>query len=209
MNMKYIFINSLLFLAFISSTTAQEQGQRFKAGFVFGLNAAQLDGDDLAGFNKLGLQGGLRAEAKLKEKTRLSFEILFSQRGSRSEIIANRFVEPRKLHLDYIEVPVIFNYLDWLSEDGFYKFHFHIGAAYSRLLNTKTDDDSFDELVNEFNKNNIGLLAGATFYINEKFGLTVRYNRSVTLLFNNNKSTSVNAKSLLGYFLSFQGVYMF
>ena len=197
----------LVFILFALADSAY--GQRFKAGVVFGLNAAQIDGDNTAGFNKAGLHGGLRGVTVLGQKSEISFELLLSQRGSRAGLVAGNLNDPQKISLNYVEVPVIFNYKDWLDEDGWYKLNFSGGLSFGRLLGTKIQDISVDALSPFFNNNDLGILFGATFYINEHFGITARYTRSLTLLYNNNKNTQINAKSLLSYFLTFRGVYMF
>ena len=198
-----------LFIFLIIGICKTSEAQRFKAGVVFGFNASQIDGDKTAGFNKFGLNGGLRAVTILGQKSQLSYELLFSQRGSRSGLVAGNVNDPQKIQLDYIEVPVAFNYLDWLHEEGWYKFHFSAGLSYGRLLNVKIQDQFYDELSSQFNKNDLSILFGATFYVSENFGINARYTRSLTWLYNNNKSSTINAQNLLGYFLTFRGVYMF
>lgn len=194
---------------------AQEEGiaQRFKAGLVVGLNTAQIDGDDSAGFHKFGLVGGLRGVTILNDKMELSIEMLFSQRGSRTSNNRNVNVLPFKISLNYVEVPVIFNYLDWLEEDGeYHKLHFHAGASYSRLISFDIDDGSLNstlvQLGNFFRDNDVSILAGATFYATKHLGITARYSRSLYPIFERTDD-SPNADSLIGYFFTFHTVYMF
>lgn len=198
---------AFVFFAILFSTPIDAQ-QRFKAGVIAGLNASQINGDDSYGFNKLGLVGGLRGVVILTPKSELSFELLFSQQGSRTELTTNGVANQNRIHLNYAAIPVVFNYLDW-DGDGYYRLHFHGGASYGRLLDATVDDFSYEAVANEFNQNDISLLAGATYYVNEHIGITGRYTRSINLLFNNDKVTSVNANSLVGFFLTFHGVYMF
>lgn len=187
----------------------QAQEQRFKAGLVLGVNAAQINGDFSAGFNKLGLQGGLRGITIFTEKTHVALELLYSQRGSQTELVPDNSVEQRKIHLDYVEVPVIFIYKDWLDEEkGFYKIEFNGGLSYSRLLNVKIEDVDFDPFGDLFNKNDFAFVLGAGFNLSEKWSLAFRYNRSMNLLFNPEKN-NINSKALLGFFLNFRAQYTF
>ncbi len=202
----YRFIFFLLF-SFLFSNQIEAQ-QRFKAGIIAGLNASQINGDASAGYNKVGLVGGLRGVSILSNKMELSIELLFSQQGSRTELTTQTIANQYAIHLNYAAVPIIFNYLDWEQED-YHRIHFHGGLAYSRLLSVNVTDPDYDLVANEFNDNDISILGGITYYLNRKIGLTARYTRSLTLLFNNNKVTSINANSLVGYFLTFHGVYMF
>ena len=50
----------LLFLLCSALDLQAQRRQRFKAGVIAGITAAQIDGDASAGYNKVGLQGGLR-----------------------------------------------------------------------------------------------------------------------------------------------------
>ncbi len=204
----------LLFLLFAPLfLTAQGEAlpQRFKAGVIAGFNTAQIDGDKSAGFHKFGLLGGLRGVVILSDKMELSLEMLYSQRGSRS---GNKEpVIPFKINLNYVEVPVIFNYMDWLEGDGeYYKLHFHAGFSYGRLINFKIDDGSTtSDLVrigDFFRENDVSWLAGATFYANKHVGITARYSRSIFPVFERSDN-SPNADPFIGYFFTFHTVYMF
>ena len=183
--------------------------QRFKAGMVLGLTAAQINGDNSAKFNKLGINAGLKVNTILTDRSDLIIELLFSQRGSQTELLPNSGRQQQIIHLDYIEVPIIFNYKDWLIEkEDYYKMHFHAGISYGRLFNTRFDNSPLEEAGPFFRENDFSWLAGITFFTNEHIGIFVRYNRSINLLF---KSTSANpnTNSLLGHFWSLGGNYVF
>lgn len=196
--------NILLFIILCFSISAYSQ--TFKAGAIIGLNASQILGDDSAGFNKLGVVGGLRGVVILTDKMEASLELLYSQRGSFQQATINNPDEIR-INTDYIDVPVIFNYLDWKGED-YYRLHFHAGFSYGRLINATIQNEKVDPILEEFSENNFSWLGGFTYYVNRHLGLTARYTRSINLLFDNSKS-SINSRSYLGFFLTFQGVYMF
>ncbi|MEL6925524.1 MAG: outer membrane beta-barrel protein [Bacteroidota bacterium] len=193
MQFHYLFL-LLAAIGCCSLSANAQTTQRFKAGIALGFNASQIDGDDTAGYNKAGLHGGLRGVTILGEKSEFSFELLFSQRGSRAGLVSGNINDPQKILLNYIEIPVVYNFKDWRDEEGWYKFHFSGGLSYGRLLNVKIQDAFFDELSQFFNRNDIGFLLGATFYVNENFGITARFSRSLNLIFNNNKVTSINAE---------------
>ncbi|MCC7507153.1 MAG: hypothetical protein IT259_17735, partial [Saprospiraceae bacterium] len=63
-NMKYralrFFPAVLLLLMLLPEGAIAQRQQRFKAGIIAGLTASQIDGDESAGYHKVGLQGGLR-----------------------------------------------------------------------------------------------------------------------------------------------------
>ncbi len=203
--MKHFLLISLCCTLFL----ALNGQQRFKAGLVLGVTAAQINGDNSAKFNKLGLHAGLKVNTVLTDKSDFIIEILLSQRGSQTELIPNSGIQQQKIHLDYIEVPLIFNYKDWLDKkEDYYKMHFHAGLSYGRLFNTRFDNSPLEEAGPFFRENDFSWLAGVTFFMNEQIGFYARYNRSMNLLF---KSTPANpnTNSLLSYFLSFGGNYVF
>lgn len=188
--------------------------QRFKAGAVIGVNASQIDGDRSAGYTKLGLVGGLQGIAILTEKTELGLQILYSQRGSQSAFNQNNANFPFKIRINYIEVPVLYTYKDWLFEgkDGdYYKVHIHGGLSYGRLFETEIEDESLTsplvQLGDEFNEDDISIVLGATYFANEHFGFTVRWSRSLNLLYRN-ESTNLNARSMRGKFITFTMAYI-
>jgi len=73
----------IVLLFFALGLNAQEiPEQRFEAGLIAGFNMSQLDGDDLIGFHKIGINTGGRVSARLSKRLRLNMEMLFSQQGS-------------------------------------------------------------------------------------------------------------------------------
>ncbi len=188
---------------FIFNHTISAQ-QRFKAGLIVGLNASQILGDENGGYNRLGLQGGLRAITVFTEKSDLVFEILYSQRGSRGRT----GISTLEISTNYIEVPVLFTFKDWLDEDGFYRIQVSGGFSYGRLLSASAIDSVHGEQVDNFNSNDISITLGAEFFTSEHFSFGARWSRSLNLLYNKDKyNQSIN--SLRGFFLSFRGAYIF
>jgi len=207
------FIIFCFFTIFFATTTVSGQEaveRRFKGGIIGGINLSQIEGDEAAGYNKIGLQGGFRVAIILKEKMDLGIEMLFSQRGSAARN-SNQGTFPFKLTLNYIEVPVLFNYMDWQAEEeDYYRLHFHAGFSYGRLISYSTDDNQFTQLGEFFRDNDVSWIGGATYYINENLGITARYSRSVYPFFVPDENINTpNASSLIGYQITFQTVYMF
>lgn len=207
-------IVTLLIVPILLFGTGLYAQQRFDAALVAGINIAQIHGDSDGGYNKLGIRSGVRGIALLGEKTELSLDILYSQRGSTNGLTNNntglRFV----IDLDYIEVPLVFSYKDWFREDH-YKLHFSAGVSYGRLFNTRVVDYVIldQEQVN-FAQNDLSLTAGLTFFANRHWGISAIFTRSVTPLYNNQKHLNSAGLprfqySLWGYFLSFQTFYRF
>lgn len=206
----YAFSLTLIFLSTVGSTEAQS---RFRAGVVGGFNASQINGDDSAGYNKLGFRAGLRAVALLGDRSELNFDILFSQRGSANELNPNgsniRFV----IQTNYVEVPVVFVFKDW-EETDYYRIHVFGGLSYARLISSRVEE--FPPIADEqdnFNLNNFGLRLGASYFASRNLGFSVAWTRSLVPLYDSgkfaNNGTPNYSKDLVDYFLSFEAVYLF
>jgi hypothetical protein len=195
-----------------------EAQQRFRAGGIVGLTASQIDGDLSAGYNKLGLQAGLRVIGRLTERTDASLEFLFSQRGAQSELIKDKYdAFPFSLTLNYVEVPVQWHFKDWLVEGedesaNFYRVGVNAGLSYARLISTKVDDETswFNGVVPDYlHKNDFSFVLGFNFWANRHLGFTVRYNRSIGFMYNPKKWNPAPAsRAWNGHCLYFQTAYL-
>jgi len=175
--------------------------QAFKAKAVLGFNAAQIDGDDLAGFNKLGITGGLGVGYFLQEKLKLSTELLYSQRGSRSSLSIGNPQEVVSIQLDYVELPLILSFHDWYIEDGFYKVKAEAGLSLAYLFNTDSNNSFFDDDLSKFNSTDLSFLAGISYRFSQSIGISARYTRTINTLYND---PTILARALRGYFVTFR-----
>jgi len=152
------------------------QISRFNAGFIAGLNFAELEGNGITDY--FGLNAGIIGTARLTKHSQLGMEILFSQNG---EYILPEYypaLQYGKVRLNHVEVPV---HIDWLTgvfrRDKFYDWNLNIGIAYTRLVsyNIETIDEKNvnDQIVYE-NMDAILLQAGTTYYFTKKIGLNFK-----------------------------------
>jgi hypothetical protein len=192
--------------------------QRFRAGIVAGLTASQIDGDRSAGYNKLGFQGGLRATANLGGPLDGSMELLFSQRGAQSRLVQDENdVEYFSLTLNYVEVPVQLHYHTWPvedDEDGFYRASFNAGLSYARYLGYKIPPGDFSAFTlvvpDKINKNDLSFSLGASVFTSRHLGFTIRYVRSVLLLYDpQDHQIAPFQEPLSPHSLYFQAAYLF
>lgn len=122
-----------------------EELRTFYGGLLLGTNFTQVDGDNYAGFRKVGLNAGGIVYAKLGGKIAASMELLFSQKGSRANKIQptnskNYTIREYNIGLNYAEVPILINYFDKR------KSHFGLGFSYSQLISSNeevTTDPTF------------------------------------------------------------------
>lgn len=134
--------------------------QRFIGTVIFGGNATQVNGDQVAGFYKFGVNAGMSVSLPLDNQFRWfgTIELLYSQKGAyqsaeRANAIGNVYgLSPNhsliwhnenrnlgfndkikyKLVLDYVEVPVVFHYEDPRSGCSL-----GAGFAWGRLVRAK------------------------------------------------------------------------
>ena len=130
-----------------------------EAGAAF----SQVEGDDLAGFNRIGARAGIGVLTDLSDKWRASLTIAYAQHGSRSSA---REV-PRvfdAIRLDYVAVPVAAHYLDWLSDDQeYYRLEFIAGLEYRRLVTSQALDVTGGEIDFDFADNAGAVMLGAYY----------------------------------------------
>jgi hypothetical protein len=199
----------------ITFTPLLVHGQRFSAAAVAGVNASQIDGDQLAGFDKLGLTGGIKAVVNFESVFDLNVEFLYTQRGSKPDLFQPEFDPDIEVHLNYAELPVYISLSDWWQEEEeYHKVSAHAGISYGRLISAKTfdhfhpDDESFEKLVPYFNNSDLSWLVGVSYMMNKKWGLTGRYTREIIPLLSPKKH-DLAIERLLNYYMTFRLEYYF
>lgn len=106
-------MEKVLFLLFFIPllNTQKAISQSFSGGALIGFNASQVSGDNLGGYDKPGISGGVFVSKKIKEKSELEMRITYAAKGSRD---VPNFEKGKYtayyLKLNYIEVPVLYRY---------------------------------------------------------------------------------------------------
>lgn len=201
-------------LAFLLLSPSASLAQTFKMSMVTGFNACQINGDNLAGFDKVGLTAGLKARWETPALFDLNIEFLYSQRGSRPDIFTPSYDPDIHVNLQYAEIPVYVTLSDWWQEAGqYHKVAVQGGLSYGRLIDARTSDqntgeESLDILASSFAENDLSWLLGATLRFSPRWGITGRYSRSITPLLDAQK-LGLTRPNLLGYFLTFRLEYTF
>jgi len=200
-NMKIL---ALVTLLLITATTQLAAQRGFEGSAVIGLTTSQIDGDDLLGFNKLGLSSGLKVAFNLEEKLMANLEVLYSQRGS-SEKLFERSDDLALTALNYFELPIYLSYGDWyVKEDDYYRMRAHLGISYAVLLSSKGVNERYE--IEELGTNDFSFLIGATYSFSPHWALTARYTRSLNKLL---VDDSFSPGYLLGYFWTIRCEYSF
>ena len=187
----------LLLLVLIGGSLTSVSGQRFKASLIGGFNLAQLDGDDLSGFNQIGVNAGAKVAAVLSDRWQLSLEMLFSQQGSsrtRDDVFFSLY---DKIRLNLVETPVMISFKDW-------KFHVSTGFSYGRLISYSAISPIGEDLTDteNYREDLYFWIVGATYYFHENWGVNLRWSRGLV-------DMDLNAgKSLFARNLSIRLVYL-
>ncbi|MEM1120754.1 MAG: outer membrane beta-barrel protein [Bacteroidota bacterium] len=168
--------------------------ERFSAGVIFGLNNAQLDGDYHIGFDKFGLTAGIRGIARFTPRLDLNIEMLYSKKGSKIFPNTGAFqVNPKKsriIDLTYVDAPI---YFKWLLKDELNTWHIELGGVYSRLIKTEITEQInnperefvYETVVDDFNKDDIAILAGFGHTWQSGWAIHLRYAFGLTKFYEN------------------------
>ncbi len=174
--------------------------QTFRGYLAGGANASQLDGDMLAGYNRLGLLGGVGVWYDLSDKWRTSLAFTYAPNGSKAS--GREAQRPTGTFLDiklnYVTVPLHVHYMDWLSDDEiYYRLEFVAGLEYRRLINTETIDfggRDISETIN-YRPNGLGLNLGTYYSFTERTAVGV-FHRWGVLNANEKTGTPLLSKQL-------------
>jgi len=181
--MKYL-IRLATFIFFII-TIQTAQAQRIKGVVIAGVNATNVQGDDVFGFHKLGLNAGAAAVVPFAEKWSVTLETIYTQKGSyhkeggRGMDYGERHdYNQYKLVLNYVEIPLMVHFEDrgWLKAGA--------GFAYGRLVEVKEWEDDVRIATTTLNDgpyslNDYSALIDLQFPIYQKLKFNFRYTFSL------------------------------
>lgn len=199
--MKKVILYPILCLMAMVLFAHRAEAQRF-IGFVSaGANFAQIEGDDVHGFYKVGANAGpgLKLPVNRKQNLYLTVELLYAQKGSRKHCSPGYFdtvnyapamfedvdrnipFNPRvkcQIALDYVQVPVLFHYEDLRTG-----FSFGAGFSWSRLVRAKEIYNGFTRTTNvrsgTYKTNDWSVLADVDIRLYKNLSLGIRYEWSM------------------------------
>lgn len=178
--LKYTYIIAGFWCVLFLMPSKISQAQFIKAVLPIGVNFTQVDGDEIAGYNKLGLHVGVGAMLDLNEDEtwEAGFEILYSRMGSKSNSVQAQQLlgYDLKLQYDYVTIPLLVNYKD--VGDGY----LGAGLVISQLVNNKRFEDKIevpDVSTTKTKSIDIGIMAQAGFAFSPNFRVTLRAGYSI------------------------------
>ncbi len=161
----------------VSNPESKVKKSLFRPFVVAGFNAAQVDGDDVAGYTKLGFNGGIGTFIMLPKNFSVGFELIYSQKGA---ITTKNTRSPQfdyfKLNIDYLDVPVMISYHD--KERAI----FSLGVIVNNLARVREARGYNVGLYPDFAYKQLALegMANVSFHFSKKFGANLRFAYSLT-----------------------------
>jgi hypothetical protein len=179
---------SITALITIASVSAKAQGyyvdneNTFYGGPVVGLNFTQVDGDNYAGYSKVGFNLGGIVYAKFGSDFAASLEISYAQKGAAgkpkpSGVPGINLID-YTLKLNYAEIPVCVYYVDG------HKNHFGAGLCYGRLISADEKVETnptynFNQENFPFKKSDLSFLLNINLHIWKGFFVNGRFSYSM------------------------------
>ena len=109
MKLKLTLLISFIFLITLPGSFAQ----RIMGAAIVGVNATKVNGDEVDGYHKFGLNAGLGAIIPFGNNWSVSLENIYNQKGAHQRKRVNDSLDGSyDLKLNYLEVPVLLQYTD-------------------------------------------------------------------------------------------------
>ncbi len=144
-------------------------------GLKAGANVSNVSNSDDSK-SKFGFYGGVFFNAPLAESFNIQPEVLYSGKGAKAD------GADISVNMDYISVPVMFQYM------ATPQFYLEAGPEFSFLISAKGKADGNSADVKElFNGFDMGIGLGAGYDFTSNFGANIRYVAGVTDVIKNNE----------------------
>ncbi|MEI6574550.1 MAG: outer membrane beta-barrel protein [Bacteroidota bacterium] len=176
---------SLLTILFLLIAGLAAEAQIIRGGIIAGMNATQVDGDEVFGYHKYGWNLGATAMIPItKKKWFFALETTYSQKGAyQAPIWADSLKDGSyKLNLNYLEVPMLVIFED---KGG---LTFGAGASLGRLIKVEEWEngrrDTNTTLKGPYNTNDFDILLDCRFKLYKKLKFNFRYSYSMAKIRN-------------------------
>ncbi len=182
--MKYLTYILIIFTIFFVSKTSYSQ--KIQGAIAIGANLSQVDGDEVVGFKKIGLNASAIAIIPFKEKWSVSLEASFSQKGAYEKYPriyqADKHYPYYNLRLNYAEIPVIIHFTDkkFLTVG--------LGLSWGRLVGVKEiewgEQTALSLYSGDYARSDINGIFDIQVPIYKKFKFNFRYSYSFMVIRN-------------------------
>ncbi|NNJ54785.1 MAG: porin family protein [Bacteroidia bacterium] len=163
------FVATISFLSLFGVSYSQD----FGASLLVGANFSQIDGDQFAGYNKLGLNVGIEIDRALNPDWEAAFELKFSMKGSK-KIVDPDIIDPTlKISYNYIEVPLLAKFTRFESITPY------SGVSIGVNVFNERDDNGIITEEDKLKSTEIGFILGATYNFTDEWGVDLRHSYSL------------------------------
>ncbi len=172
--MRKIFLTTIILLF-----TFNVNAQNIKGGIYAGFNLSQVDGDEVFGYHKIGLNCGPTAIVPIKKNFSVSIETIYNQKGSyQKPIYKDTSYGMYRLKLNYVEVPILIHCKDKN------KINFGAGVSWGKLVGFKEWEHKIPINWNKdsipYKKDDICALVEVDFPVYDRFRFNFRYSYSLS-----------------------------
>lgn len=189
-----LFMYVILYTSIAIAQDDSETDRLFFGGVIAGTNFSQVDGDNFAGYHKVGLNMGAVLYLNIAKPFALSMELLFAQKGSKAGVqqIPKRandnitIITDYSIKLNYAEIPILINYID--QKKNIFGFGLSIGYLGSSKENYRDGNDNVfenDAKIFPFLKKDINGIAHAGFALIKHLNISLRAQYSFFSIRNN------------------------
>jgi opacity protein-like surface antigen len=162
-------VKKIVFFVFLAMPLILN-GQRFNGGIVAGFSATQVDGDSYAGYDKVGLQGGVFVNTQFTEMFGAQMEIKYVSKGASK---VQDKIELYRLALHYIDIPV------FLTLTFKEKFIAEGGLVPGYLFRSAGDVLSGPGITEGFKNFDLAWMLGFRYAFSERLSFGARYSYSL------------------------------
>jgi len=160
-------------------TLLDSYAQRIMGAAILGVNATKVNGDEVDGYHKFGMNAGLAAIVPFGDQWAVTFENVYSQKGAHQRKLYQDSLDGSyDLKLNYLEVPVLVQYTD--------KDIVTLGAGMSwgRLVGISEQRNGYDMPGTTiesgiYRSSDLNILLDVKFRLIERLRFNVRYAYSI------------------------------
>lgn len=185
-------MKKFLFVLLVVISTVSAKSQAFFGGLAVGGVTSQVDGDNRAGWDKLGFTAGAFVGLPLNNTFSVQIDLRYEQKGSHSDHDTPVPGDPYSLKLDYVVMPLIFSAnLSSLKINGktCKWLAFELGASLDVLARHKESiNGASDGIYNYWHRLSCSSIVGVKLSFKEKYELAFRSVNSITSIYKGNLS---------------------
>ena len=161
----------MIFILLLLSTLTKAQD--YEADLLLGVNFSQIDGDQFAGYNKLGLNIGFAISRKIAEPWEASFEVRYSQKGSRKVLDPDIPQPSLVINYHYAEVPLLARYN--FTEN----IQFQAGPSIGVTVFNERNDNGFVKKEEALLGYEVAFHLGGSYHLGEHWSADLRHSYSL------------------------------